>query len=109
MIAACDDIAGLVNSPDFDVPTQDCGVQHASHDTVDGMVCMTWTGIDQVGQVIDDWLNDLGNCGEYVDFIDMQNVPLTSKGVSDWMRRTTNMQQLARLTEHLITLIGEPY
>lgn len=108
VIAACDAIADLVTRTGFNLRPFDCGVHRSGHDCIDGCMVLLWRDGDLVGHVIDEWLNEVGNCGEYVEFIDAQPVPLNAKGVKQYLARTEQMMELAMLTERLIDLIGEP-
>ncbi|KQW96953.1 hypothetical protein ASC94_09090 [Massilia sp. Root418] len=108
VIAACDAIAEFAARPGFNLQPWHCGTFQSGHYTIDGCMVLLWRDGDVVGAVIDDWLNDLGQCGEYVDFIDERPVHLNAKAVKEYMARTEKMIELAALTERLIELIGEP-
>lgn len=108
VIAACDAIAELVARPGFNLRPFDCGTHHSGHYCIDGCMVLLWNDGDVVGAVIDDWLNDVGQTGEYVDFIDAHPVQLNAKAVKQYIARTEQMMELAALTERLIDLIGEP-
>lgn len=108
VIAACDAIAEFAARPGFKLQPWQCGTFQSGHYTIDGCMVLLWRDGDVVGAVIDDWLNDIGQCGEYVDFIDEQPVQLNAKAIKAYMARTEKMMELAALTERLIELIGEP-
>jgi len=109
VVAACDAIAALRARADFDIDSSVLGTNSFGIESIDGMVVLVWQEFDIRGAVIDDWLEHLGSSGEYVDYIDMRQVPLTAEAVSNWMRTTEQMLHLAQLTERLIALIGEPF
>lgn len=109
VISACDAISKLVNRPDFNVNTFECGTQTAGYDSVEGMLVISWREGDTPGDVIDDMLNHIGQGGDYVHFIDMRRIELRADAVAEWMRRTENMVHLAQLTERLLNLIGDPF
>ncbi|HWW69677.1 MAG TPA: PRTRC system protein F [Duganella sp.] len=109
VISACDAISSLASRPDFGIDSGGCGTETSGYDSVEGMAVISWKAFDTPGNVIDDMLNQIGQSGEYVHFIDMQHVELTSAAVGEWMRRTQDMVHLAYLTEQLILLIGEPF
>lgn len=109
VIAACDAISELARSPGFEVGSGSCGTQHTGLDSYEACVVLAWRAFDRRGDVIDEWLNMIGQSGEAIDSIDINRVPLTSQDLQQWMRRTEHMLHLAQLTERLIVLIGEPF
>jgi PRTRC genetic system protein F len=109
VIAACDNIAELVNRPDFVLRPGDKGAHRCGLDTVDGSMVLLWQEGDAIGRVIDDALGDIGNSGDYCEFIDANPVPMTADGVREFQLKTRQMMQLAVLTEQLLLLIGDRF
>ncbi len=109
VIEVCDQIHELVNRPDFVLHPADKGVYRTSQYPIDGCMVLVWKPFDVIGEAIDDYLNDLGQCGEYSEFIDASPVPLTAAGVREFMTLTEQTIQVAVLVEKLILLLGEKY
>lgn len=109
VIAACDKISALANSAGFCVNAYECGTSVSGYESVEGMAVIAWKEFDIRGEVIDDLLNHIGEAGEYVHFIDMRYVELTTDALEKWMRRTEDMVHLAHLTDRLLLQIGEPF
>ncbi len=108
VITTCDDIAQLVNSPGFNINSFDIGAHNTRMDSIDGFLVLRWTERDAIGRVIDDALNMIGESGEYTEFIDAIEVPLTGAGLASYLSRMDQIFHLATLTEHLIYLLGDP-
>jgi PRTRC genetic system protein F len=109
VIELCDQIHALVNRPGFVLHPADKGVYRTSQYPIEGCMVLLWKPFDVIGETIDDYLNDLGQCGEYTDFIDANPVPMTAAGVREFMTLTEQMLQVAVLVEKLILLLGEKY
>lgn len=109
VIQACDELHALVSAPAFVLAPGDKGVWRCRQDTVDASMVLLWKQFDVVGQAIDDYLEDVGNCGEYCEFIDANPVPMTADGIRDFQIRTEQALQVAVLTEKLILLLGEKF
>ncbi|MFS2004641.1 PRTRC system protein F [Duganella sp. CT11-25] len=109
VIAACDDIATLVNQPAFRYLSLDCGHNRSGQYSTDGAVAMLWREGDSIGAVIDDWLNMNMQSGESVDFIALMQVNLNAQDVVAHLEKIDRMMHLAMVTERLIDLLGEPY
>jgi len=107
VIAACDELHSLVTRPGFILRPEDKGTYRCSRNTVDAAVVLLWKDNGVVGQVIDDYLNDLGNSGEYCEYIDTNPVTMTADGIKEFQIKTEQALQVAVLTEKLILLIGE--
>jgi len=95
--------------PDFNLVPIDKGASRCGLDTVDGSMILLWKQYDVIGETIDDFLNDLGNCGEYCEFIDANPVPMTAAGVREFLAKTEQALQVAVLTEKLVLLLGEEF
>ncbi|MFC5550753.1 PRTRC system protein F [Massilia aerilata] len=108
-IELCDQVHGLVNRPDFVLHPSDKGAYRTGNYPIDGCMVLLWKPFDVIGETIDDYLNDLGQCGEYTDFIDASPVPVTAAGVREFMTLTEQTLQVAVLVEKLILLLGEKY
>lgn len=109
VIEVCDALHALVNGPDFILTPADKGTFRCGLDTIDGAMILLWKQFDVIGDTIDDYLNDLGNCGEYCEFIDANPVPMTAAGIRDFMTKTEQAIQVAVLTEKLVLLLGEEF
>ena len=109
VIELCDQIHELVNRPGFVLHPGDKGVYRTSRYPIDGCMVLVWKPFDVIGETIDDYLNDLGQCGEYCEFIDANPVPMTAAGVRKFMTLTEQTIQVAVLVEKLILLLGEKY
>jgi len=107
VIAACDELHALVTRPEFVLRPDDKGSYRCGRDTVDAAVVLLWKDNGVVGQVIDDYLNDLGRTGEYCEYIDTNPVTMTADGIKEFQIKTEQALQVAVLTEKLILLIGE--
>jgi PRTRC genetic system protein F len=107
VIAACDKIIEVVSRPGFDLHSWDCGVQAYGHYNIDAFACVLWREGDTLTTTIDNWLNDIGQCGEYVDFISMNQVPLNASKLLEYMRGIECMMELAQATEALLFLLGD--
>lgn len=108
VIAACDAIAGLVNQPGWTLRPYDVGCHPTELESLNGSVVLLWKDGDQISRAIDDALNMFGEAGEYCELIDAHPVPMTAAGIQEYQRRTEQLLQLAKLTEQLLDLIGEP-
>ena len=109
VVEVCDALHTLVSGPGFILTPADKGTYRCRRETIDGSMILLWKQFDVVGEMIDEYLNDLGNCGEYCDFIDANPVPMTSAGVRDFMTKTEQAIQVAVLTEKLVLLLGEEF
>lgn len=109
VIAACDALHALVNRPGFILAPHHKGVYRAGVDTIDASMVLLWKPHDMVSQTIDDYLEDLGNMGEYCEFIDANPVPMTAAGIREFQTITEQMIEVAVLTEKLVLLLGEEF
>jgi len=109
VIELCDQIHELVNRPDFVLHPADRGVYRTSMYPIDGCMVLLWKPFDVIGETIDDYLNDLGQCGEYIEFIDAAPVPMTAAGIREFQIQTEQCIEVAVLTERLVLLLGEKY
>jgi len=109
VVQVCDELHALVSKQGFVLSPIDKGVYRCGHDTIDGSMVLLWKQYDVVGQAIDDYLEDLGNAGDYCDFIDANPVPMTADGIRDFQIRTEQALQVAVLTEKLLLLLGEKF
>lgn len=109
VVAVCDALHALVSGTDFILTPADKGTYRCGRETIDGSMILLWKQSDVIGEMIDEYLNDLGNCGEYCDFIDANPVPMTAAGVRDFMTKTEQAIQVAVLTEKLVLLLGEEF
>lgn len=109
VVDVCDALHDLVSRPDFNLSPIDKGASRCGLDTVDGSMILLWKQYDVIGETIDDFLNDLGNTGEYCEFIDANPVPMTAAGVREFMSKTEQALQVAVLTEKLVLLLGEEF
>lgn len=107
VIAACDKIIEIVSRPGFSLNSWDCGVQAHGHYNIDACACVLWSEGDTLTTAIDEWLNDVGNAGEYVDFISMNQVTLNASQLTKYLRHTECMMELAQATETLLLLLGD--
>jgi len=105
----CDALHALVTDPAFVLSPADKGTYRCGRETIDGSMILLWKQFDAIGEMIDDYLNDLGNCGEYCDFIDANPVPMTEAGIREFMTKTEQAIQVAVLTEKLVLLLGEEF
>lgn len=109
VIAVCDDLHALVAGPNFVLGPEDKGAYRCGFDTIDASMILLWKPDDTISQALDDFLNDLGNCGEYCEFIDTNPVPMSAEGVREFMTKTEQAIQVAVLTEKLVLLLGEKF
>ena len=109
VIELCDELHALVSQPGFVLHPSDAGVYRASQYPIDGCMVLLWKPFDVIGETIDDYLNDLGQCGEYTDFIAASPVPMTAADVRSFMALTEQTLQVAVLVEKLVLLLGEKY
>ncbi|HBZ06055.1 MAG TPA: hypothetical protein DEP03_06580 [Massilia sp.] len=109
VVAVCDALHALVSQSDFILTPADKGTYRCGRETIDGSMILLWKQHDVIGEMIDEYLNELGNCGEYCDFIDANPVPMTAAGVHEFMTKTEQAIQVAVLTEKLILLLGEEF
>lgn len=109
VIAACDAIHALVSGADFVVSPDECGTETSGEESYEAFAVISWRAFDAPGNVIDEWLNMIGQSGEAIDAIDIRRVELTTEAIEHWMRRTEQMMHLAKLTDNLLCLIGEPF
>lgn len=109
VIEVCDALHALVSRPDFVLRPQDKGAYRCGHDTVDGAMVLLWNEGDVIGQVIDDYLEQVGSAGDYCEFVDANPVTMTAAGIRDFQIRTEQTLQVAVLTEQLILLLGEKF
>jgi len=107
VIALCDALHALVNRAGFILHPADKGTYRCGHDTVDGAMVLLWKEHDVISQTLDDYLEGLGNSGEYVEFIDANPVPMTAAGIREFQTKTEQMLEVAVLTEKLVLLLGE--
>ena len=70
---------------------------------------LLWRQYDVIGQTIDDYLEDLGNSGEYTELIDATPVAMTAEEVRKFMTITEQTIEVAVLVEQLILLVGEKF
>jgi PRTRC genetic system protein F len=109
VIGLCDALHALVNRSDFILRPHHKGAYRCGNDTVDASMVLLWKQHDTVGQTIDDYLEDLGNGGDYCEFIDANPVPMTADGIREFVTTTEQMIEVAVLTEQLILLLGEQF
>nr|WP_314540384.1 PRTRC system protein F [uncultured Massilia sp.] len=109
VVAVCDALHQLVNQPDFVLRPEDKGTYRCGYESIDASMILLWKPHDAISQALDDYLNDLGNCGEYCEFIDANPVEMTAAGVRDFMTKTEQAIQVAVLTEKLVLLLGEKF
>lgn len=109
VIEVCDALHALVHRPDFVLEPVDKGAYRCGHDTVDASMVLLWNEGDVIGQVIDDYLEQVGSAGDYCEFIDANPVPMTADGIRAFQIRTEQTLQVAVLTEKLILLLGEKF
>lgn len=109
VIDVCDRLHDLVNGPDFTLRPEQKGVYRCGQDTVDGSMVLLWQQHDTIGQAIDDYLEQIGSCGEYCEFIDANPVQMTAAGVREFVTTTEQAIEVAVLTEQLILLLGEKF
>lgn len=109
VVQVCDELHDLVSRPDFVLHPADKGAWRCGQYPIDGCMVLVWKRYDVIGQTIDDYLEDLGRCGEYTDFIDTNPVPMTADGVREFMTITEQALEVAVLTEQLILLLGEEF
>ena len=109
VIALCDQLHALVSRPGFVLHPADKGTGRCGQYPVDGCMVLIWKQHDVLSQTIDDYLEHLGNAGEYTDFIDTNPVPMTAEGIREFITITEQALEVAVLTEQLILLLGEKF
>lgn len=109
VVAVCDALHALVSQPDFTLTPADKGTYRCGRETIDASMVLLWKQHDVIGEAIDNYLNFLGECGEYCEFIDANPVPMTAAGIRDFMTKTEQAIQVAVLTEKLVLLLGEEF
>ena len=109
VVEICDRLHALVNRADFVLRPEHKGAYRCGHDTVDAAMVLLWNEGDVIGQVIDDYLEQVGNAGDYCEFIDANPVPMTAEGIRDFQIQTEQALQVAVLTERLVMLLGEKF
>lgn len=109
VIGACDAISRLACDPTFNMHSHQVGAHQAGCDSIDGCFVLLWKEEDPISRLIDNHLNDLGNCGEYNEFIDAAPVKPSAAAIIEYQERTANMMRLAEVTERLLDLVGEPF
>lgn len=107
--AVCDQLHALVSRPGFVLHPADKGAGRSGQYPIDGCMVLIWKQHDVLSQTIDDYLEHLGNAGEYTDFIDTNPVPMTAEGIREFMTITEQALEVAVLTEQLILLLGEKF
>jgi len=107
VIALCDALHALVNRADFVLHPSDKGTYRCGYDTVDGAMVLLWKEHGTIGQTLDDYLEGLGNSGEYVEFIDANPVPMTAAGIREFQTKTEQTIEVAVVVEKLVLLLGE--
>lgn len=108
-IKLCDDLSALVTYPDFVLRPYHKGVHSCGEYPIDGCMVLLWKQYDVIGQTIDDYLEEIGNCGEYTELIDANPVPMTAAGVAEFITTTKQMIDVAVLVEQLLLLLGEKF
>lgn len=108
VIAACDALASLVNSPDFVLRPWDKGSERCGYDSVDACMVLLWQESDVVSRVIDDALEIFSQGSDTTEYIDISPVQMTAEGVHEFQLHTKQMLQVAVLVERLVLLIGDP-
>lgn len=109
VIEVCDALHALVSRPDFILRPWHKGVHRCGLFSIDGSMVLLWKEGDTIGQVIDDYLNMVGEGGDYCEFIDANPVPMTAAGIREFQTITEQMIEVAVLTERLILLLGEKF
>ena len=109
VVAACDAISAVASEPDFKVESYLVGAHQAGCDSIEGCAVLLWRQDSEAVHVIDNYLEDIGNSGEYTEFIDAVPVEPTRAGILDYKARTENIMRLAQATERLLKLVGEPF
>ncbi|MBW3496954.1 PRTRC system protein F [Janthinobacterium sp. NKUCC08_JDC] len=109
VIGACDAISRLACDPAFNMHSHQVGAHQAGCDSIDGCFVLLWKEGDPVSRLIDNHLNDLGNCGEYNEFIDVTPIKPSAMAIREYQARTASIMRLAEVTENLLDLVGEPF
>lgn len=109
VVAVCDMLHHLVSRPDFVLRPEHSGSYRCGYETVDGTVVLLWKQFDVIGEAIDEYLNHLGDTGDYCEFIDANPVPMTAEGIREFQTLTKQKIEVAVLVEKLILLLGEKY
>jgi PRTRC genetic system protein F len=109
VIAACDALHALVSRPEFILRPWHKGVHRCGLYSIEGSMVLLWKEGDTIGQVIDDYLNMMGESGDYCEFIDANPVPMTADAIREFQTHTEQMMQVAVLTEQLLLLLGEKF
>ncbi len=108
VIAACDAITGLVNSPEFVLRPWHKGTERCGYDSVDACMVLLWHEADVLSRVMDEAMDMYGESGESTWDIDINPVQMTAEGIREFQLHTKQMLQLAVLVERLVLLIGDP-
>ncbi|MBC7860320.1 MAG: PRTRC system protein F [Burkholderiaceae bacterium] len=109
VIASCAAISQFIRLAGRALEPHMIGCHQAGGDgSVDGCMVLLWAENDQIGRVLDDGINAIGESGDCYEMIDAHPVPLTKKNFRAFQERTEKMMQLAALTERLLDLIGDP-
>lgn len=109
VVAICDALHALVHQDSFRLQRSDAGTYRCGYDTIDASMILLWRQFDVIGEAIDEYLNDLGACGEYSEFIDANQVQMTADGIREFMTLTEQKIQVAVLVEQLVLLLGEQF
>jgi len=109
VIGLCDELHALVSRPGFVLHPADRGAHRTGQYPMDGCMVLLWRQYDVIGQTIDDYLEDLGNSGEYTELIDATPVAMTAEEVRKFMTITEQTIEVAVLVEQLILLVGEKF
>jgi PRTRC genetic system protein F len=107
VIDVCDELHALVSRPDFILRPEHKGAYRCGQESYDASMALVWKQFDVIGQVIDDYLEDLANGDGGCEAIDANPVPMTATGVREFMTLTEQCIQVAVLTEKLILLLGD--
>nr|WP_314606535.1 PRTRC system protein F [uncultured Janthinobacterium sp.] len=109
VISACDAISEVASAPGFTVESHQVGAHQAGCESIEGAAVLLWRQDSEAVHVIDNYLDDLGNSGEYTEFIDAVPVEPSRAGILAYKTRTENIMRLAQATERLLNLVGEPF
>lgn len=107
VIAACDAITAFVTATEFDMHPYDIGVHKTGTESVEICLCIRWNESDPVPRMFDDFVNLLGQSGDYCEFVDARPVPLTAAGILEYQAQIRQQLIFARLVERLLQAIGE--
>ena len=108
IIKTCDAISTLVNSPGFILPRHGARLREMQMATLEACAWIRWTDEDVTGRIVDDFIDEEGQTGEYVHFIGARPVKPTVAGVRRYLAETENMLQMALLVEQLMIHLGAP-